>query len=474
MGPSLTNDPARRSKPRHNGAVTSTVSGSTLRRLVAAAWFPPVGIFVVGAILYGLSQSQPLVSLDVWSTNFLSWHLASGGGPWLDGVEIPGIDGHELEHVWVLETPDGHRAIGRSPGAVVAGIPAYWLLGMGHGATLPGGITAAVLTAITLVLFYLAIRSRLQKGVAVLATAALGVTTPVWTVAANGVWPHTVTILGIAGMAWGAHRDRWWLVGLFGGVVVWGRLHAAVIVAIVGLGIALSRRSPRPALVVGSISLGFLGLLCVWDRWMYGSWSPMASYEVGLFVDNAADKGLGLTDQVGMWISVDRGILVWTPVILFLLPALVRSWRTLPDWSRWLLVGGVVYTIVQAALSRYSGGDSFFPYRLTLELLVCAAPALALSVPQSGHRARFWMGPVLALQGAFMLAASGLLERVVPGAPSGGWMPVLGEDHRTLTAIAMLVIVLGLGLGPAIVSDLRRAPAAAPDPHSSPPGSNRP
>ena len=36
----------------------------------------------------------------------------------------------------------------------------------------------------------------------------LGLTTPVWAVAANALWTHTVTILGIAGMAWAASRAK--------------------------------------------------------------------------------------------------------------------------------------------------------------------------------------------------------------------------------------------------------------------------
>ncbi len=66
------------------------------------------------------------------------------------------------------------------------------------------------------------------------------------------MWTHPVTLLGIGGMAWAASRDRWWLVGLFGGVALWGRLHTALIVAILGLAVAVARRRPRIALQAGS------------------------------------------------------------------------------------------------------------------------------------------------------------------------------------------------------------------------------
>ena len=81
-----------------------------------------------------------------------------------------------------------------------------------------------------------------------------------------------------------------------------------------------------------------------------------------------------------------------------LLPALVRSWRDLPDWSRWLLVGGVVYTLAQGRLAEFQGGDGFYGYRHGLEFLACAAPAFALSAVRMGRVAQALVGPLLALQ----------------------------------------------------------------------------
>ena len=57
-----------------------------------------------------------------------------------------------------------------------------------------------------------------------------------------------------------------------------------------------------------------------------------------------------------MWVSPDRGILVYTPILLVLLPALLRSWRQLPTWTTSLLLAGLAYTIVQAALISFTGG----------------------------------------------------------------------------------------------------------------------
>jgi len=76
----------------------------------------------------------------------------------------------------------------------------------------------------------------------------------------------------------------------------------------------------------------------------------------------------------------------------------VRSWRELPDWSRSLAWGGLAYTVLQGVLNRFSGGDVFYGYRLELELLACATPALAFASPRMGAVGRWLSGPVLAVQ----------------------------------------------------------------------------
>ncbi len=117
---------------------------------------------------------------------------------------------------------------------------------------------------------------------------------------------------------------------------------------------------------------------------MYGTWDPTAAYDAGAFADYAAAHPISLVNQLGFWVAPDRGIFVWTPATLLLLPALVRSWRRLPDWSTSLVWGGLAYTVMQGVLNRFWGGDVFYGYRLGLEMLACAAPALALSAGAHG------------------------------------------------------------------------------------------
>jgi hypothetical protein len=203
-------------------------------------------------------------------------------------------------------------------------------------------------------------------------------------------------VFGLAGAAWAASRERWLLTGLWFAVGILGRPHVALIAAVVGLGMAWSKRSPAIALRVGATSALGLAVLVGWNRYVFGTWSIQSGY--GKSVDAVvagADSGGGFLENVaGFLVSPDRGFLVWTPLALVLLPAVVRSWRDTPAWSRWLATAGVAYTLLQLQLNVFTGGDAFYAYRLGLELLVCLVPVYAFSLAGVGSRVRR-IAPVL-------------------------------------------------------------------------------
>lgn len=362
--------------------------------------------------VFALTASRSTTSVDVYDTSLASWRIAETGTPWLDDFDLDSLGKDtELLERFIAEAPNGHIVVHRAPGPIAVTVPAYAIAPGDEFRIWPQALLAAALTAAAVMLLFAALRNIVPSRTATVASFAFAFASPVWTVAGNGMWPHTLTVLGICGMAWAASAQRWWIVGLMGGVALWGRVHAALIVAILGVGVALARRHPTIALKAGLVSSAFMGLASLWTHWMYGRWSPTGGYESGEVLNRVATAdsqgGSGLlTNQLGMWVAPDRGILVWTPVILLLLPALVRSWTNQPDWTRWLLVAGLTYTIAQAWYSPFHGGDAFFGYRLGLEFLASAVPALACSWVAAGRFARTLMGPILGLQvAAFSLGA---------------------------------------------------------------------
>lgn len=387
-------------------------------------------VFVGTLAVYLATYPRHVINADAFSATVESFRIATTGKPWLDGFDWSAvahiIPGYHLDlSPWVAAGAGGHAVAFRSPGATIASIPAYWidahLLGHHGYHFAPGNVTACLLTALAMALFFLTVVHHVRFGAALAATLVLAFATPMWSVSAAFLWTHPITVLGIAGMAWAADRERWWLVGLFGGIGLWGRLHVAVIVAILGLGVAVWRRRPTPAVRAGVVSTVMLVLASVYSHWLYGSWNPAGGYGSApgeaLATGNTGDSpviGHGavalLMNHLGLWIAPDRGVLLFTPVLLILLPLVVLRWRELPDWSRVLAVGGLVYALVQGQIDGFTGGSGFFGYRLMLEPLMCAAPACVFAVRRLPRRLHYPVAMVVAVTwGAFTYAA--LTER---------------------------------------------------------------
>lgn len=415
------------------------------RRLVPAA------LFCLVAGVYALTIN-PAPSPDAWTADFAAWHIAGTGDPVPDISDFPLLDDNVIRETWIVETTDGREAVGRAPGVIAAVVPAYAVaraasFGSAPVSPVPGGLTAALLSAAAVLLLFLALRDRIGTRRSLVAAGLLAFATPVWSVSADAIWPHTLTTLGITGTAWAADRGRWWLVGVFGGVLLWGRLHAALISAVVGLGVGWSRRRPGVALRVGLASSAALALSSCWTRWMYGSWDPTSGYRAGDFVSGTVGRLLDPGNLLGLLVSADRGLLWWCPLLLVLGPTAWRGRHALPDWSRWLAVGGVSYLLGQAVLNRFSGGDQFYGYRTSLELVVCLAPALALASPGMSERARRWFVPVAVLQVALIAPGAVADDFYVPVADVWRHHALLEAlAHRPLEAVPLVALAVVVAL----------------------------
>lgn len=363
-------------------------------------------------LIYALTISAGMTTNDVVSADIANWRYAVTGRSWLDGLDLRAIQlHHTLGHIWTMRN-DGHSVIARSPGVMVAAIPAYALaalVGSTSFSLVPGALTAAALTAAAAVMLLTALDGLVDRTTALACTFVFALATPMWSVAADGLFTHSITCFGLCGALWAARRERWWLLGVFGGVGLWGRLHVAVIVAIVGLGLSVTRRRPGIAVRVATPSGASMLLASLWSHAVLGTWNPAGAYGTPSAYAASASGGSHVGQVLNIvWLlaSPNRGMLLWTPVLLVLLPAAVRTWRSAPDWVRLFTAGGLLYLAVQGLLDGFSGGEGFFGYRLGLETLTCAAPLSALAVARAGALARTLLGPVTGLQaGVFALGA---------------------------------------------------------------------
>ena len=394
-------------------------------------------------LLYAVTAARSGLCRDVWTSNYASWQLAVHHTPYIDGVSIPEIDDNALRWVWIQDAPNGHTVITRAPATVIAGVPAYLISGSDSMTLLPAALTAAFLTAVAVVLMHRALRSSLTQRQALAGALAFAVTTPVWSVAANGIWPQTITVLGIAIVARAASTEQWWWLGFGGILLLWARPHAAVIVAV--LAVLLAWRARRLGILVraGLPGLLSLPLLCLWTHWLYGSWSPMPLFGAGAF-SMVRQSLFDPVNQAAMWISADRGILVYTPVLLALLPTLVRRWRELPRWSTDLVLAGLAYTVIQAALISFLGGWPVYGYRYGLEFLACATPAFAFSAARATGWARRSLAPLLAVQ--FTVISMGAVFERAALWRSNAWtdnafLEAMGRGAPAAPLLALVVAV---------------------------------
>ena len=135
--------------------------------------------------------------------------------------------------------------------------------------------------------------------------------------------------------------------GFFGGIAIWGRIHVALIVALVGLLLGYKRRDVGVVIRVGLGSGALLALESVWTKALYGSWNPTSIYGLAVGDNPFATDGNQLVNQLGLWFSLDRGLLIWSPVVVFF----CRRWRVAGDGSptgaQALVWGGLAYTFVK-------------------------------------------------------------------------------------------------------------------------------
>lgn len=394
------------------------------RSALSAGLVLPLTLLMATFAVYAVTTERHAVNTDAYAASAGAWRIATAGTPFFDGLDVTEIEGtHPLSDSpgtangrWLSESANGHIAAQRMAGPVIAGVPAYTLLGDGTSegdfSLLPGGLTASLLSALSVMLLFLAMRRPAGTGLALSGALLYAFATPTWSVSANGLWTHPVTQLGIAGAAFAASRGRWGLAGLFLGIGMFGRPHVALIAACLGLGVAWSRRDWRVVPAVAAPTLASLGGLALWNKAVHGVWSIGGAY--GDQIIERAASGVGaelgsdqLSNYLGFLVSLDRGFLVWTPVVLLFLPALYRARRDLPDWGIWLAVGGLLYTFFQLRLNYFAGGVGFHAYRHGLELLTCLVPALTFAAPALGRIARSSLPVVAAVQiAAFTLGAT--------------------------------------------------------------------
>ena len=339
--------------------------------------------------------------IDAFSNVLPAWSLGTSGSVYLPEHEVLLEPGHYRNIGWIV--PAGDTAVSKyPPGAALVAAPFYavWpqdaevltVRGLNRPdvpavdipvpSFWPASIAASLTVALAIGFLAFSFRGLASGSVALVAAYVAGLGTAAWSVAANELWQHGPGMMWIAlaGALAGGHLLA---SGLAYGMAVITRPMNALIAAPVGLYLAWQQRSLRPAIEIGAGALLGLVALVAFNAAVFGEPSVLGGYEQG-FVDNTRSLDLvGYVRNVGLALfSPTRGLLIWSPFLIVLLPGLRSAWRAAPGWVRGGAIGGVLYLLVQYKANRFSGGDGFVTYRYPLEAITAAAPLLLLSYTQ--------------------------------------------------------------------------------------------
>jgi len=251
---------------------------------------------------------------------------------------------------------------------------------------------ASILTTLAVVLGYLAARQRVSRVRALLLALGLGLGTGLWSTVSQTLWVHETTILGvaIAVLAFARPEARMTLrasvvVGLGLGLAGMARPQVAPLVGVLLGGMFLRSRF-RDACVCCAIVAACAALLVMLNlRWFGHALGPIASMEA----TNSALHGtsgsfqLSLDGFIGLLASPNRGLLVFSPVVLLAFggvrAAVVEGWQS-P--LRWCALAAVAQYALYSSYSVWWAGHTYGP-RYLLDVLPLLVPLAAATLART-------------------------------------------------------------------------------------------
>ena len=349
-------------------------------------WVGPVLVGLAVLPLYLATNSGGLPqNRDTTSSAIPAWRLATHGDLTVTEFKEPWLTATDEERGrtqdWYVES-GGRITSNRPPGAIFWAVPFYWLSGANAGEmTLgPATVAASVAVALAVTILTAVFQSLVGVRMAIGAGLIVGVATPLWGVASDALWQHSVSVLWLAFGLWFLSTGAYGRAGLFGGLALFTRPLAGVVVAVWGTYLAVKRRTWRPMILIGLTSSIGLGLLLWYYDLAYQSSELTGGY--GSYPTEAlVGRPLGSYLE-NVWLalfSTDRGILLFTPFLIVLVPGLRAGWKAAPDWVKAGALSGVIYMLLQLRVNSYHGGGAWTSYRLPLEMMTVLSPLLVLS-----------------------------------------------------------------------------------------------
>ncbi len=365
-------------------------------------------VFVVTLLLFlvylATAEYSNPYGTDAFSNAAQARAFAADQDPILEEFDGTPDDRFRGAFAWFTQAPGGTTSQ-YPPGAAAWGAVFYladsslgertatWTTGEGEveityatpSTYVPAAIAAALSVAIAIGFLGLTLHTQFSRNSTIAAMVTAGLGTGAWSVASDKLWQHGPAMMCISAGTYLASRDRFAAAGVAFAAGVLVRPHTAIVAALIGVAVAVSRRSVREISTLGFISFLGLAVLLAYNNAVFGSYSLSGGYSA-VFSDRLTSVSFQVFairlvqsfthGQVGM---------VWSSP--FIVPVIWASWkhrRDAPDWAIGAALGGIAYLMIQYRANRVTGGSGFFSYRYPLEALMAAAPLFAFS-------ARSWL-----------------------------------------------------------------------------------
>ena len=267
-------------------------------------------------------------------------------------------------------------------------------------------LIASIIAASTVVVIYLLARLSLSRGKAVLLAFLFAFGTSIWSTSSRDLWQHTVSTFLVALILllilFQRKKDPGWLlffIGLLTALAYWVRPTNSILVLFISLYVFMRYRGRAWIYLLGAglLVIPFL----IHNLSLYGNALP-PYYQPGRLGSNAA-WGEALA---GNLISPSRGLLVYSPFLLFALYGLILKLREKHFGLLDSLLIGVVllHWLAISSYHQWWGGASYGP-RFMTDILPIGAYFLIPAIDEMTRREfwSFWPGRFLGA--LFILAA---------------------------------------------------------------------
>jgi hypothetical protein len=263
-------------------------------------------------------------------------------------------------------------------------------------------ISAAAITALSACFLFLTFRRLVSTRWAVALTMIYALGTNTWVVSSQALWPHGFSELALAVITWlflspALSATAMALAGLTAAIAVANRPQMLPFAVLAFVYVWNHRRRAVVAFAAIPISVGVL--LVAYNLTVFRALA--GAYQTFDHFSNPLFTGLG-----GLLFSPNRGLFVFTPILVFAVWGAIQAWRTRPHpWLRYLVIGLALHLVLYAKFDEWWAGYTFGPRYMTDVLPVLCLLLVYGLVP-------LWRNPAVRLL-AVALAVYGVGVQII-------------------------------------------------------------